>query len=253
MYTTIAVALAGTTTQAADFRTALRAVVATCELSFNVAAVPFPCLKVQHSQDPLQSFAILREPTGARRTILSPLADVPGIEDVRLLAPNAPNYFALAWNERSLVIPEQPDQWKNVVLAINASVNRTQDHLHIHMGCLDPGVAEKLSSAPVSTEEFRRLNVKLNGRIYWARFLPGTDLTSINPIQLAERDVFLAKRFMAGITIAVVGAERERVRGFIILAFTMPPQPKQPTAAGDLVSQECTVETVGADDVRKSG
>jgi CDP-diacylglycerol pyrophosphatase len=238
-YSIIIIAMASTATAETGYRTALRAVVAACEFNFNISGIPLPCLKVQHSSKPLHSYAVLRELTGERRTILSPIADVAGIEDARLLADNAPNYFGMAWNERRLALREQPDQWKNVALAINASVNRTQDHLHIHMGCLDPIVSEKLSNAPVSTKEFRRLNIKLNGRVYWARFLSGSDLNSINPIQLVAREVFLAKRFMGGVTIAVVGAEHKGERGFVLLAFTMPPRPTQFSAAGDLISQKC--------------
>jgi CDP-diacylglycerol pyrophosphatase len=236
----IAVALSGTFGQATDLRAALSTVVAACKLNYEVAGLSAPCLKVHQSSQPLEAYAILREPLGARRTIFTPLADVPGIEDSRLLTSNAPNYFALAWAERSIAIPHDRDQSHNVALAINASVNRTQDHLHIHMGCLAPDVASKLSASQISSHEFRRLNVKLKGTIYWARFFPSSDLSEINPIQLVERDVFLAKRFMGGVTIAVVRTEIQGQAGFVVLAYTMPPKPRQLAAAGDLVDQKCT-------------
>lgn len=114
--------------------------------------------------------------------------------------------------------------------------------------CGLPGslVSDYLSNSTVSTEEFRRLNIKLNGRVYWGRFMGGSYLNSINPIQLIGRDVFLAKRFMDGVTIAVVGAEHEGGRGFVILALTMPPRLTQFGAAGDLIRQKCSLDPVDA-------
>lgn len=95
-YAIITVAMATTATAETGFRTALRAAVAACELNFNLTRIPFPCLKLQHSSQPLHSYAVLREPTGERRTILSPIADERGIKDASLLEKRAPNKFARA-------------------------------------------------------------------------------------------------------------------------------------------------------------
>src|SRR5882762_8456203 len=83
---------------------ALGLVVKACEINSTLTGSPYPCLKVVQAQDPLSSYAVLREPTDKERTILAPLADVPGIEDPRVLAAGAPNYFDAAWRERSAAI-----------------------------------------------------------------------------------------------------------------------------------------------------
>jgi len=194
---------------------------------------------VFEGQGPLSSYAILREPMADQRTIFSPLAEIAGIEDPRLLLPDAPNFFAMAWNERALVVPEERDQWDDVALAINASVNRTQDHLHIHMGCLAPNVSTALDTAKVSSVEFRRLSVKLQRTIYWVRFFPADHLSDLNPFKLVADGVFLANRFMGGVTIAVVGGERDGKRGFFILANTMGPKPDHYASAESLIDPKC--------------
>jgi len=145
----------------------------------------------------------------------------------------------MAWNERSLAIPEGRDQWDDVALAINASVDRTQNHLHIHMGCLSPKIGETLAAARVSSVDFRRLGAKLQRTIYWARFFPADDLSKLNPFKLDAGGVFLANRFMGGVTIAVIGGERDGKRGFFILANTMGAKPDAFASAGSLIDLKC--------------
>jgi CDP-diacylglycerol pyrophosphatase len=232
-------ALLASAALAFDSRAALGLVLKTCEMNFKLSGAAFPCLKVFMGAEPLTSYAILREPLADQRTIFSPLADFTGVEDPRLLIPGTPNYFSLAWNERKRVIPRDEDSWESVALAVNAAVFRTQDHLHIHMGCVVPDVSKALAAATVSSTDFRRLNIKLNGQIYWARFLPANDLSDINPVKLVADGVSLAKRSMGGVTIAVVGAKRNGTRGFIILAHAMGLNPKNPASAESMIDPQC--------------
>lgn len=242
LFFSLACALVASAAPAIDSRSALTTVLKTCEVSYKLSGGSFPCLKVVEGANPLSSYAVLREPLADQRTILSPLAEIAGIEDPRLLLPDAPNFFAMAWNERALVVPKSRDQWDNVALAINASVNRTQDHLHIHMGCLAPDVIKALDTAKVSSVDFRRLSVKLGRTIYWARFIPADDLSHINPFKLVADGVFLAHRFMGGVTIGVIGGERNGKRGFFILANTMGPKPDHYASAESLIDPSCERE-----------
>jgi hypothetical protein len=61
-----------------------------------------------------------------------------GIEDAALLAPDAVNYFAAAWNVRSFVDKavgrELPDD--ALSLAVNSPLARSQNQLHIHIDCI---------------------------------------------------------------------------------------------------------------------
>src|ERR1700723_2907276 len=60
---------------------------------------PKPCAEV----DLAGGFAVLKDIAGASQFLLIPTAEVGGIEDPSLHAPFARNYFADAWQWRSLV------------------------------------------------------------------------------------------------------------------------------------------------------
>ncbi len=101
-------------------RSALGLVVEACKINSVLTGSPYPCLKVVQAQDPLSSYAVLREPADKERTVLAPLADVPGIEDPRLLTAGAPNYFDAAWKERSDAIRAGRAPPQDFALAVNA-------------------------------------------------------------------------------------------------------------------------------------
>lgn len=204
-------------------RSALGLVVDSCKLNVGLTGSAFPCVKVVQEAAPLNSYAILREPTHRERTILTPLADISGIEDKRLVAPGGPNYFADAWKERSVVLGGYPDKdpWQDAALAINAASNRTQDHLHIHMGCVSTPVKMALLShqSDISPVKFQKINTRLAWRSFWVRFFQADDLSAINPFQVVADGVPEARGNMEDVTIGVVGASGADGRqGFYVLA-----------------------------------
>lgn len=204
-------------------RAALGLVVDSCKLGFALTGAPFPCFKIAQASQPLAAYAILREPTHRERTILTPLADIAGIEDPRLLAPDGPNYFDYAWKERSIVLDAFPekDAWQDAALAINARTNRTQDHLHIHMGCVSSRLKSALigQSARINALEFRKISTRLAWRSFWVKFYRADSLSDINPFQLVADGVPGARADMGDLSIGVVGASLQNgQRGFYILA-----------------------------------
>jgi CDP-diacylglycerol pyrophosphatase len=204
-------------------RSALGLVVDSCKLSAALTGAAFPCLKVVQSPRPLGAYAILREPTHRERTVLTPLADISGVEDPRLLAPDGPNYFDDAWNERSIVMSTYPgkDPWQDAALAINAATNRTQDHLHIHIGCVSTRLKTALSthSPDIGSVQFQKISTKLAWRSFWVKFFKAESLSDINPFQVVASGVPGAGADMENVTIGVVGASpASGQRGFYILA-----------------------------------
>lgn len=204
-------------------RSALGLVVDGCRLNAGLTGSAFPCVKIVHEAGLLNSYAILREPTHRERTILTPLADVSGIEDKRLVAAGGPNYFADAWRERAVVLGAYPDKdpWLDAALAINAASNRSQDHLHIHMGCVSMPLKAALAShqADISPVKFQRISTRLAWRSFWVRFFPADDLSAVNPFQAVADGVPGARANMQDITIGVVGASGPGGRqGFYVLA-----------------------------------
>lgn len=223
-------------------RGALSIVLKTCEVAYKLSGTSFPCLKVVENAAPLSSYAVLREPAASERTIFSPLAVIAGIEDPELLDPTSPNYFYLAWNERSLAVPSET-AWQNVGLAVNAAIFRTQDHLHIHMGCARPDVRSILSLADIDQNRFRRLRDRLEGQSYWARWIDASALAGENPVQLVADGIPGARRNMKGVTIGLFGAQsRGGEKGFYILANVMTSLPRRPAAAEELIDPKCRAD-----------
>jgi len=103
---------------------------------------PAPCLSV----DPAQGYAILKDLRGETQFLLVATDRRWGIEDPRIEAKDAPNYFAAAWSARGCVaraegaaVPED-----DLSLAINSRLGRSDGQLHIHIDRLRPEVAREL-------------------------------------------------------------------------------------------------------------
>jgi CDP-diacylglycerol pyrophosphatase len=103
---------------------------------------PAPCLLV----DPAKGFAVLRDIRGTSQFLLVATERRWGIEDPRIEASDAPNYFAEAWSARDCVAAAAghavPDG--ELSLAINSTAARSDGQLHIHIDRLRPEVASAL-------------------------------------------------------------------------------------------------------------
>ena len=88
--------------------------------------------------------SLLRPPL-LQDLILVPTRRIVGIEDPFLQSPEAPNYFDAAWRARSFLKGangQAPDR-EAVALVANSAFVRTQDQLHIHVGCLFPSAQQR--------------------------------------------------------------------------------------------------------------
>lgn len=221
-------------------RSALGLVVQACEINATVIGSPYPCLKVVREQDPLSSYAILREPTDKERTILAPLADVPGIEDARLVGAGAPNYFEAAWREQSESNTARTANGsaRDFALAINAANWRTQDRLHIHMGCVTPRFRALLRdhAQQIGSNGFTDLNTRAGWR---ATFYVADDLSNLNPLQLVADNLDGARANMKNVVVGVFGSTSPDGRhGFYILARIMTER-KSRGSAEDMIDPKC--------------
>ncbi|WP_271023492.1 CDP-diacylglycerol diphosphatase [Rhizobium sp. RCAM05973] len=221
-------------------RSALGLVVRACEINSTLTGSPYPCLKVVQAQDPLSAYAILREPTDKERTILAPLDDVPGIEDPRLLVAGAPNYFDAAWRERSAAIGLHA--WKvspqDFALAINPASWRTQDRLHVHMGCETPRFRAllKTHATEIGSGRFTNLRTKAG---WWATFHPADDLSNLNPLKVVADGVDGARSNMKNVVVGVFGSTLSDGRhGFYILARIIGAN-KSHGSAEDMIDPKC--------------
>jgi|GEM_PF-2648524 CDP-diacylglycerol pyrophosphatase len=96
--------------------------------------------------DTRHGYALLKDIRGPTQVLLVATDRRYGMEDPRIQAPDAPNYFAAAWAARRCVselagraIPDA-----EISLAINSVRGRSDGQLHIHVDRLRPEVAAKL-------------------------------------------------------------------------------------------------------------
>lgn len=154
-------------------------------------------------------FALLRDRNGAAQHLLIPTDRVSGIESPLLLAPDAPNYWADAWNARSYVeaalkkAQRAPLPDDDIGLEINSAMRRSQEQLHIHIDCMR---AE--ASAALASHRQDPLRVwtdsTIDGTRYRVMRMPGGAF-DFNPFHIVARDSTGPDR-MASQTILATGA-----------------------------------------------
>src|SRR3984893_1376259 len=111
-----------------------------CLPAYRSIGVAFPCAEVNIANGLDRGFAVLQAPSSAAHVIVVPTIRISGIESPALLEENAPNYWEAAWDARRFVeegarrrLPRD-----KIGMAINSTVSRSQDQLHIHVACVAP-------------------------------------------------------------------------------------------------------------------
>src|SRR5581483_7670374 len=99
---------------------------------------PSPCAAVDLSAGEERGVAILKDLVGIAQFLPIPTRRLTGIESPELLAPDAPNYWRAAWAARGAMERRlgRPLSREAVGMAINSSLARSQDQLHIHIDCV---------------------------------------------------------------------------------------------------------------------
>jgi CDP-diacylglycerol pyrophosphatase len=195
---------------------------------------PAPCSLVDLGAGEQRGYAVLKDLVGATQFLLIPTERIPGIESPALLEPDAPNYFAAAWDASSFVDARAgvdiPRDWMS--LAINSAVARSQDQLHIHIDCVRADVREAVSRHIGDIgPDWAPFPEPLSGHPYLAMSVEGDTLDATNPVQL------LANRTndMGLETLVVVGTYlRDGKPGFVLLASRADPATGNPGAGEEL-------------------
>jgi len=208
---------------ATENREALWGVVQVCRINYEITGAAFPCLAANVADGVQRGYVILRPPLGNPDLILSPTRKISGVEELALAADDAPNYFEMAWNARSVLARDgrPPVAREDVALAVNSRVSRTQDQLHIHIGCLSNDVKQTIAAvAPeLSPGRWRHLSQRIKGRLFWARTIGQGSLAGVNPFRLVAERFPDAAGDQGAVTI-VVAAAQSPVGGddFVLLA-----------------------------------
>lgn len=202
---------------AASDRQALWHVVRACVANFQLTGAAFPCLKVDLSGGVQNGFVVLRPPFGKTDTILTPTRKVIGVEDTWLQTPSSPNYFLAAWNARELA-PEGAETPS--ALAVNSSSSRSQDQLHIHIGCLVAGARLGLQAAaaklPIGV--WQRIEFVIPDADVWAYRTGSPNLAGFDPFRLAAQGLAVTTAERARLIMAVAAVRVDARDEFFVLA-----------------------------------
>jgi CDP-diacylglycerol pyrophosphatase len=233
-------------------RGALWKVVQACVANRALTGAAFPCLKVDDSHGDERGYVLLRAPWGAPDLILAPTRKIVGVEDPSLQTSEAPNYFEDAWNARGFLSDEsqEPLARDNVVLAVNPRPWRSQDQLHIHIGCLSRRMRQRLQTlAPgLPVDEWARIGGPMRvanapyGPGLWARRIDSETLAGVNPFRLAAEGRSNDAESRSGLMVAVAGAQlADGHGGFVLLAaYDDPADPNGQYAAEDFLDPSCS-------------
>lgn len=182
---------------------------------------PKPCAEVALKDGEERGYAVLKDRNGPSQFLLIPTQRITGIESPALLAPDAGNYFAAAWQarrftEKALARAMPID---TVSLAVNSVLARTQNQLHVHIDCVRADVRKTLIAERANIgDKWGPLGALVGGYPYQAMRVVGATLDGHNPFKLLADGVPGAAADMAHRTLVVVGMMfDEKTPGFVIL------------------------------------
>ncbi len=187
---------------------------------------PAPCISVSlMGRGPqAQGFALLADEKGGAHFLLIPTRSISGIESPELRATGTLNFFDAAWHARAALdavvghsVPRDV-----VGLAVNSIWARSQDQLHIHIGCMRSSVYDALRAAAGRIGRSWS-PITLRGFHYQALRIMGESLGSMNPFELLADDLPGAKAKMGRFMLFVAGMDFKQGPGFVVLAGTYVP------------------------------
>ena len=221
-------------------RMALWQVVRACVATYRLAGTPFPCLEVNLSGGEADGSVVLRPPL-SQDTILVPTRRIEGVEDPFLQSPEAPNYFEAGWRARRFLrdADGQAPERDAIALFVNSAVVRTQDQLHIHVGCLNPYARRTLAAvAPkIPMREWAQIGPVVPHTMFWGYRITDAELANVNPFELAADELGNKTKGPGDLTVVVVGARVDDEDQFLILAsYAKAPHAWWPVGADNLLA-----------------
>jgi CDP-diacylglycerol pyrophosphatase len=231
-------------TRAADRGALWRIVHEECVPDEQKNNAPAPCARVDLSDGEDKGVAILKDLVGVAQYLAIPTRRITGVEASEALEPASANYWRAAWAARALMEQKlgHPLARDMVGLAINSSLARSQDQLHIHIDCVSPETRAALARyANDLTTDWRPFPVDLRGHRYMARRLNSANLDADSPFQLLAEGVEGAKSQMGLETLVVVGADFANGPGFVLLADHADPTTGDRAHGEDLLDHDCAV------------
>lgn len=210
-----------------------------------LVGVTSPCEFAELDKGTDERFVILTDLRKKTRVLLVPTDRISGIDDPKILASGAPNYWQYAWEARTYV--EQRAAIKltrdDIGLAINSALARTQDQLHIHIGCIRPSVRAALRRRePAIGKTWSKLDVLIAGHRYMAMRVEAEDMQDVNPFRLLAATA--AKTRMPNQTLVVIGTTFTNGKnGFYVLSNAADPAKHDIASGEDLLDDRCSARS----------
>jgi CDP-diacylglycerol pyrophosphatase len=132
-------------------RQALWSVIGTVCVPASYFGSTFPCARVNRDR----GYAVLKSPAPYGLSfIVTPIVPMAGIESLAATTGDTKGLWLAAWEERILLerAANRKINWRDVVLAVNSKATRSQDQLHIHLGCINGSLRDFLAVEPSSIE-----------------------------------------------------------------------------------------------------
>lgn len=218
----LALLVSGSGARAAVHREALWLVLRSCVVAQNTAGIPFPCLAVNLASSSGPGYAVLRAPFNATRVLVVPVEKIKGIESPILQQPDARAYWRAALASRRFVADALGGRipLSEIALAVNSSVGRSQDQLHIHLDCLKPSVRLALGHhASAFSARWTLLKFPLEGARYYGLKVGAAQAEEFNPFT-ALASLPGARGDLRATSLAVVSAPAtDPSGGFYVLAY----------------------------------
>lgn len=174
------------------------------------------CLSV----DLKDQFAVLPGIIGRWHYLGVPTVRITGIEDPKVLAPDSPDYWALAWDAAERYLPSRLTKNRtHIALAVNSVASRSQNQLHFHIACLKAGVRRELvANAHEFGPTWSKPILPWHAQIYRVLRVESPTFDDINPFKLLLQ-VPGAANDLGDHTLVVTGAiwDRGAKRGYYIL------------------------------------
>jgi CDP-diacylglycerol pyrophosphatase len=219
-------------------------VVRACVADFKLTGAPFPCRDVDISEGEDRGSVVLRPPL-MNDLILAPTRRIVGVEDPFLQSPEAPNYFDAAWRARSFLRGSDGRAPKHdeVALVVNSALVRSQDQLHIHVGCLIPSVQRALAVAAPNVPVGRWARIDAVPHLkFWGMRVDEKDLSDVEPFRLAAEALDGEVADRADLTIVAAGVRVEGDDQFLILAsYAGAPGAWWLAGADDILTGRCPI------------
>jgi CDP-diacylglycerol pyrophosphatase len=205
---------------------------------------PEPCAQVVLAGGVDHGFALLNDLHGVAQYLLMPTIDITGIEDPRVIAPGATNYFAAAWRDRRFVEAKfgRPIPREDLGVSVNSLYGRSQDLLHLHVDCLSPATAAALAAdAPRVGPRWSHAPLTLHGHPYYAMRLAGPDLAA-DPFRLLADGLPGAAKSMGAWTLVLAAVRLpDGSPGFILLAGRADPLHGDFASGEELQDHDCAI------------